>query len=52
MTDLSNHFPLLVDDEFDLIRRLVPLAGAELLDIGWAPPRSALASPATAPPAR
>jgi SAM-dependent methyltransferase len=34
MTDLSAHFPLLVDDEFELVARLVPLRDREVLDIG------------------
>lgn len=34
MTDLSTHFPLLVDDEFTLLQHLAPSAGAEILDVG------------------
>jgi SAM-dependent methyltransferase len=34
MIDLADRFPLLVDDEFDLLKELVPLGGAEILDVG------------------
>lgn len=34
MMDLAQHFPLLVEDEFELLARLVPLRGADVLDVG------------------
>jgi SAM-dependent methyltransferase len=34
MVDLSSRFALLVDDEFQLLRQLVMLDGAEVLDVG------------------
>ena len=29
MMDLARHFPLLIEDEFELLARLVPLRGAD-----------------------
>jgi len=34
MTDLSAHFPLVVDDEFPLLQLLAPSRGADILDVG------------------